>query len=141
MNKDRIRELIYRQFDTRLSDSEQKELTAGLETFDDLQKEYEDIGKIREGIKESAQTSFSPYFKQKVMQRISELDNENQPVLFDSLFPAFRKLALTAVAVIVILASINAGVNGELSVNSIFNIPKTTIGTVMDSAFTFLWSN
>ena len=140
MNSKKQKKLLYKHFDGKLSGKEETELMTNLKNSKELQRENEIISTLRDKLRESGQVSFSPYFEQKVMQKINGIDTAQNEILFDVFFSQFRKLAVSAVAVVVLLFSLNAGKAGEFNLEKIFNIPEVTLEDVADPIFMFLWS-
>jgi hypothetical protein len=66
----KLRDLLYRSFDSKLSPEEKKLLEQALSQTKELRQEKKMITSLREGIKRSKMTSFQPYFADRVMENI-----------------------------------------------------------------------
>lgn len=143
MNNKKLTSLLYKQFDSKLSPDEERELAADLNNSAELQKEFEKIKILRENIHDSARSSFSPFFAQKVMQKIDNvrlIDNRSD-ALFETLFVQFRKVAFTAIALIILIVSYNIGKGGKLTLSNALATPEVTIENLIDPTSTLGWSD
>ena len=114
MNKN-IFDLLYRSFDGNLTDEEQALLAKAIENSGVLQDEQKEIMRMREKIIKIKTSSFKPFFTERVMNRITGLnDNVFDPV---SLILVFRRLVLVSAIIVIILIPLNFRKTNTISYN------------------------
>jgi len=109
MNK-KILKLLYRSFDTELSEKDQKSLDDALERSDELRMERERALAQRQALAKSGTQTFGPFFPERVMGRIESLGQtkKNGFELFYETFKAmFQRIAVASVAILLVLISYN----------------------------------
>jgi hypothetical protein len=109
MNKN-ILKLLYRSFDMKLSEKDQRRLDEALAKSEDLRLEKERALAQRRALVESGAQSFKPFFAERVMGKIESLGQEkkNGFELFYETFKAmFQKLAIASTVVLLVLVSYN----------------------------------
>lgn len=129
----RLRDLLYRSFDSKLFPEEKKLLEQALSQSKQLKQEKEMISSLRKDIKRSKITSFQPYFADRVMENIrssKQIDESEQ--FFESLFVFFRPIAITAAVLIIIIAGYNITTTGYFSIEGALGIPEVTVDDVYD---------
>ena len=119
-NIKKLRKLLYRSFEESLGNKEQQSLEAGLNTFDELKKENEDIFALRENLS-AMKTGFSSGFEQKVMESIRK---EKNPVSTFEILPIFRAVAFSGIAAILIVLIGVYFADGSLNFDSIMGIGR-----------------
>ena len=127
----KLRDLLYRSFDSKLFPEEKKLLEQTLSQSKELRQEKEMISSLRKDIKRSKITSFQPYFADRVMENIrssKQIDESEQ--FFESLFVFFRPIAITAAVLIIIIAGYNITTTGHLSIEGALGIPEVTVDDV-----------
>ena len=131
----KLRDLLYRSFDSDLSPEEKKMLEKALALSDELRREKKMITSLREDIGLSKATSFQPFFADRVMETIhsSERINEKEQ-FFESLFIFFRPIAITAAVLIIIIVGYNINTTGQFSLEGALGIPELTVDDVYDPA-------
>ncbi|MHC4951191.1 MAG: hypothetical protein ACYTEU_09445 [Planctomycetota bacterium] len=107
--QDEIRDLMYASFERELNEEEQKKLDEALEHSQILGKEHQELTELRETAGAAGDVSFTPFFADRVMERITFLEQEslNPSALFDSLRFAFRKVAVGAALACLVLLFFN----------------------------------
>ena len=127
-------DLLYRSFDSKLTEEEQRQLDEALSHSGELRKEKEHIARIRGSISASAPESFRPFFAERVMQRITSIEEkEAEKDLFTrTLFVDFRRVALIAAMLIIMLLSHNLIQSGDVSLNGAFAVPEITFEEVFE---------
>lgn len=135
MNKN-ILELLYRSFDDVLSSKEQQRLEKSLVNSKKLQEEKKQITTMRDAISSDATQAFGPFFAEKVMQRITSLQDEkkSQELFFESLFSAFRPAVAIATAVLIALMSYNIVKSDHFSLANAFAEPEISFEQVFEPA-------
>jgi hypothetical protein len=109
MNK-KILKLLYRSFDTELSEKDQKRLGDALEKSDELRMERDRALAHRQAIAKSATQSFKPFFAERVMGQIESLGQtkKNGFELFYETFKAmFQRFAIASAVALLVLVSYN----------------------------------
>ncbi len=119
-NIKKLRKLLYRSFDEPLDNRDRQILEAGLDTFDELKKENQDIRMLRENLG-VFKADFSPGFEQKVMDSISQ---EKNLVTTFEILPIFRAFAFSGIAAILIVLIGVYFADGSLNFDSIMGISR-----------------
>jgi len=129
----KLQDLLYRFFDSDLNPEEKKRLEEALSRSKELRQEKEMIASLRENIKGNQNTSFSPFFADKVMATIQSVkkDDESEK-FFDSLFILFRPIAIAATVLIIIIAGYNMSTTGHFSLEGALGVPDVTVDDVYD---------
>jgi hypothetical protein len=118
-----IVDLIYRSFDTKLSQDESEKLKKAIESNADIKMELEQIQTMRSLVQEQNEVRFEPLFADRVLFRLSE----NQEGFFTDLLWSFRRVAILCAAVILFLMVNNFIASGEFSLDSALGLPKLTL--------------
>ena len=121
MNK-KIRELLYRSFDTDLSERKQQRLDEALEQSEKLSEEKELIFSRRQVVADSAVKSFGPYFADRVMSQIAVIENQKEPQesFYDALMYGFKRLAVVGALFMIGLIFFNVIKGHIIPVDEIF---------------------
>ena len=129
----KLKDLLYRSFDSDLNQKEQKILDEALSQSSELRQEKEMIASLRENIKGSKTTSFNPLFADRVMENLhlSEEADESEK-FFESLFVFFRPIAIAATVLIIIIAGYNMSTTGHYSLAGALGVPEVTVDDVYD---------
>jgi hypothetical protein len=129
----KLRDLLYRSFDSDLNQEEKKMLEEALSHSKELRHEKEIIASLRENIAGSKTPSFNPFFADRVMENIhaSEQTDENEK-FFESLFVFFRPIAIAATVLIIIIAGYNMSTTGHFSLEGALGVPEVTVDDVYD---------
>ena len=131
----KLRDLLYRSFDSDLNQKEKKILGEALSHSKELREEKEMIATLRMNIKESKTTSFNPFFADRVIENIhlSEQTDESEK-FFESLFVFFRPIAIAATILIIIITGYNMSTSGRFSLEGALGVPEVTVDDVYDPA-------
>ena len=129
----KLKDLLYRSFDSDLNKKEQKNLDEALSQSKELRQEKELITSLRENIKGSKTTSFNPFFADRVLANIhSAEETDESENFFNSLFVFFRPIAIAATVLIIIIAGYNMSTVGHFSLEGALGIPEVTVNDVYD---------
>ena len=129
----KIKELLYRSFDSELSSEERKFLDNALSESEDLRNEKELISSLREKIKTSSTKSFNPGFADRVMKTIrSSKRSDESEQFFESLSVIFRPIAIAATVLIIIIAGYNMNKTDNYSLEGALGVPEVTVNDVYD---------
>ncbi|MEE8376870.1 MAG: hypothetical protein V3R45_00735 [Candidatus Aminicenantaceae bacterium] len=111
----KVLKLLYRSFDTDLSEREQQRLDEALEQSKDLREERELILSRRQVVADSAVKSFRPYFADRVISQIAAIEDkkDTQESFYDALMFVFRRFAFVGALVMIGLIFFNV-INGHI---------------------------
>jgi hypothetical protein len=133
MNAKKIERLINKSLDTDLSRKEAIQLNKELLQSEDLLKKYSQIESIREAISISTDAEFRPGFEERLIRKIQFIKKEKYYFTWsDSLVLSFRRIALTAVIVLIVLVSYNLSNGNKYSLESLLGINDTSIEHAYD---------
>ncbi|MCU0287637.1 MAG: hypothetical protein MUF15_14745 [Acidobacteria bacterium] len=110
LKHEKMKNLLYRSFDSSLTPQEQEELDNALENSSALKNEKLLIEKQRKAISQYAnEFSFNPFFAQQVINRINTLTgNQNYGEIFANyLLFFFKRMALVSITICLIMISYN----------------------------------
>lgn len=129
MNERKLEELLYKSFDAALTESEAKLLKVGLENSPKLLDEYNRLAEIRSLTAQSAHTVFKPFFEDRVISRIEQLNREENGItgLANSLVFSFKQIGLTALILFVLLFAYNINSGNSRSLKVILGMEDTGI--------------
>ena len=124
---EKILELLYRSFDSDLTDDEQRLLDEALETSRELRKEKYRVEEMRNVLSAGAAVSFGPFFAERLMHRVRALSGAGAgpESFFRSLYRLFKPVAVLATAAILTLIAINLQKSDEFSVAAAFAAHQT----------------
>jgi anti-sigma factor RsiW len=142
MNK-RTNDLLYRSLDSPLGDAEQAELERVLKESAALRAEKKRIEKLREVLTHSGEKKFKPFFAERVLQRLAlpERRRESEVDFFSSLVFLFRRVAVAAALVCLLMIAYNIIENNGLSMNNLLGFQEYTIEDVWLPANPSYWEN
>jgi hypothetical protein len=129
----KLKELLYRSFDSELNAEESRLLEEALAQSEELRQEKEMITSLRGNIERSKSTSFNPHFVDRVMEKVHTTEKKDESEqLFDSLFVFFRPIAIAATVLIIIIAGYNMSTTGKFSLEGALGIPEVSVDDVYD---------
>ena len=125
----RARELLYRSFDADLNKEEKILLDAALFKSEELRDEKRTVTAQRKAISESAAKSFEPFFAERVIGRIREMENGTNGFysIYESLMRAFPKYALAGAVILLALVLYNLSLGDHISTDEIFYASDMTL--------------
>ena len=135
LSRDKIIDLLYRSFDTRLTKKEQEELDLALQKSKELREEKLDIKKQREAIRQgSLDYSFQPSFAQNVINRIkNETENiQLRDLFFESLLTFFKRLSIAAAAASILLMAYNLTKGESFQAEEAFFLSQDAYEEIME---------
>jgi len=127
----KIRNLLYKSFEKRLSDTDQRLLNEVLEESKELRNEKAAIETIREKIQQGAAISFSPGFTDRVMKHVWENHHEEE-ILFESLLTVLRPVVIAALLLLVSLAFYNINETDQFSLKGAYAITDVSVEEAFD---------
>jgi len=126
----KLKDLIIRSFDDKLSPEERRRMDTALETSNELRNEYNELLRLRETLGAYTEKSFQPFFADKVINRIKYPSDINLNIdIFSSLMTAFRPLAAIAAVAIMALAVYNIS-SGGFSIDGLLGIPQYNLDNI-----------
>ena len=122
MRTKQIEKLLVRSFDKKLGSREQKLLDEALEKSPDLMRLQQEIVLLRKRLSHRSTPSYRPFFEERVMQRISSRRPEEHDFYwwYLPLIDSFRKVAITALILLILLISYNLKNGNSYSINHLF---------------------
>ncbi len=113
----KILKLLYRSFDDELNEKERKQLEKALKEYKELQEEREQIIAQRQALAASSESSFKPFFAERVMNRIENLSRRNNGLesFYEALLLMFRRFAVIGAALLLLLLIYNLQTGDILS--------------------------
>jgi hypothetical protein len=75
MKTTNIKNMIFREMDGTLSEKEKILLKTELENSEELRKFQREITSVRDRVKKSAESSFKPFFEERVMSRLARISD------------------------------------------------------------------
>jgi hypothetical protein len=126
-------DLLYKSFDAKLSEAEQRMLEKGLADSDMLRKEKGRIEQIRNKIAGTAQHSFPKGFVERVMDRIpvQHLETDTD-IFFKSLVSVFRPVAIAALVLIGVFITYNMAATEDISLKGAYAISDVSVEDAFD---------
>lgn len=140
MKKSKLEELLYKSFDSPgLSGREQALLNEALESSPELRKLRDEILSIRSSVKETRQSDFSPYFESRLLSKINRRAENIRGSLAESLSVSFRRVALSAAIVLLVLVTYNLNAGNDGIISYLFGITSETVEYAFDPATQLIW--
>jgi len=132
--RQQLMKLLYRSFDTKLTPEEQRQLDQALNTSKPLQIRKARIERLREQLRSSAAQSFRPFFVERVVGCIRELQAQerNQEIFFEALVSVFRPVAVALLALLIVLLSYNFGKSDNKTIASALADPPIPVEEMLD---------
>lgn len=142
MKKSKLELLIYKSLDSKLSGDESVLLESELQNSEECRKLYRQITELRKTVSSSAETSFSPLFEERLLNKIFRQEAKLQPLngLTESLALSFRKVALIGSVVLLVLISYNVASGENYSIESILGTYSAPIEYALDTTYNLIWS-
>jgi hypothetical protein len=142
MNNKKLIKLLYKSYDGVLSIKEAELLRRELSNSTELQETYELIKKIRSAVSESSETSFKPFFEERVLNR---LNNQLKPEGYlsgwaESFAVSFRQIAFSALILLSLLIFYNLNNGNSLSIENLLGTYKTPVEYALDPEIHYFWS-
>ncbi len=130
----KILKLLYRSFDDELNPNEKERLDHALKGSEDLRKEKERILAQRQDIAESSAPSFSPFFAERVMNRIESLGRDKNALesFYETLLLMFRRFVIIGAAILLLLLIYNLQTGDILTTDDILYASDFTFEKILD---------
>ena len=127
----KIKNLLYKSFEKKLSDRDQRLLNTALEESEDLRSEMALIKTLREKARQTAVIGFSSGFTDQVMKHVLENHHEEE-MLFEALVHFFRPVAIAALLLLACLIFYNISETNQYSLQGAFAISDVSIEEAFD---------
>lgn len=133
MNVSPERELMLKALEHSLTSSEEELLYEYFQEIPGLRQEYEEFVSLQEILKTAEKPSFKPFFEDRVIRRaFPKVLKANAQDFYLYLSQLFKRLALTAIVLAVLLGSYNilsntSSTSEDSILETVFSIPSTTI--------------
>ena len=136
MNKyKKMLKLLYRSFDDRLKEKEQKKLAQALEQSPGLRQEKKQLEAQREAVANTAVQSFKPFFVERVMEQVNALGGKTNglgmQMFYESLVSVFRRFAVVGAVISVLLFIYNQGIGDILSLEEALTLSDLTLHEIL----------
>ena len=120
MNKKTLK-LLYRSFDARLSQRNQRILEEALDRSPELKNEKKQIQEQRNMLANSSAPTFSPLFADRVIQQLkAEPGSNGWEQFYETLLTLFRRFAVISAVALLLLLSYNLKLGDKLSLEEVF---------------------
>ncbi|MGE5352782.1 MAG: hypothetical protein ACM3P0_11910 [Acidobacteriota bacterium] len=142
MKKSKLELLIYKSLDSKLTGDESVLLQNELQNSEEFLKLYKQIIEMRKAVSSSAETSFDPFFEQRVLSKLSMPETKAQPLsgLTESLTLSFRKVVLIGSVVLLALISYNVASGENYSIENIMGTYSAPLEYALDTTYNLIWS-
>lgn len=134
MKKKELEKLMYKSFDAPLSEEEKKILDSELHSSASINQEYINLLKLRKAVSSSTKDTFEPFFEERLMGKLNR--TKKAEMNFDSvtapLLASFKRIAVTAIIILVILISYNLTNGNNYSINNILGNSTTNVASAFD---------
>lgn len=135
--KRKIYHLLLQSFDRSLSINEQRILSTALEESDVLRKEERLQKRIRDAAKMGPGAHFSPFFAERVINRIQRGNETVHDLFWDMLIAQFKPMAIAATAIMIMLISYNMFQQKAFNVKNLLPTAKITYEEAMDPTLAY----
>jgi len=134
MRKSRAQKLLFQSFDLDLELREKRLLKEALAEYPELIEERKHLESIYRKAPIRKTTSFSPWFVDRTMNRIRSLSNleKSIDISVGVFLTAFRRVALIASVMVVLILAFNVSTSAEYSLASVIGIPNTSMEEMID---------
>ena len=139
MNEKKLKGMLYKSFETELNENEKKLLENALNNSAVLRREKEKIETVRSYISSEREDDFKPLFEERVIEKINtdEITLTGLDPFFDALVFSFRKIIISALALILILSSLRIYAAKEISTEALLGISQISLADIYDPTTIF----
>jgi len=137
-----IEKLMYKSFDTFLSAKEEVLFNNELQNSPELREEIKQLRELRNTLEKSADQDFNPFFEDQLLNKL--YSKETIPFAFswiNTLTYSFRKIALAAIILLILLVSYNIKNGNIYSVENLFGKSGSSIVYAFDPIQNLFGSN
>lgn len=130
--KETVYHLLIKSLDQDLGPDEQARLKAALAADADLRAEQAQLLQMRESLAAQA-PAFAPFFSTRVMARIERLREQPESIL-ENLMPAFVRLSLPALGLILLMLAFILFSEPQLNVETLAGLEAVELEDVLNEA-------
>jgi hypothetical protein len=131
----KILKLLYRSFDDRLKEKEQKKLEQALEHSPGLQQEKKQIEVQRMILANTAIQSFKPFFVERMMAQVNALGGKTNgldlQMFYESLVSVFRRFVVAGAVISVLLFIYSQGIGDILPLEEALTLSDLTLHEIL----------
>lgn len=128
MNK---KKLLYKSFEQKLTDKEQKLLDKLLSNSESLRNEQRKILKMREGLLNFSVPGFKSVFEDEIMKKVNG-SKYSKKIYFEQLEYSFKKVAFAMMVIIVLVLGYHFQKYGSIDFQGILGIEKVKMGDALN---------
>lgn len=114
-----IKEILLKSFDAELTPQERKMLDGALQRSEDLRKEKQEIGQMR-NLLAGQEASFESGFADRVMDRLKKEPTVSPRTI--EMYSIFKRVAIVGIAAIIALLITIYYIDGSLTLNAVLGI-------------------
>jgi hypothetical protein len=131
----RILKLLYRSLDSPLKKKDRQRLDKALEESEELRRHKLEIVSMRQAVADGALRSFRPQFAERVMGRIQFASSikDSLNVQYETFRTVFKRFAVAALIILVVLISYNVAHSDWLPKDEIFYVSDMTINKILQT--------
>ena len=132
---ERILKLLYRSLDSPLKKKDRQRLDKALEESEELRRHKLEIVSMRQAVADGALRSFRPQFSERVMGRIQSASSikDSLNVQYETFRTVFKRFAVAALIILVVLISYNVAHSDWLPKDEIFYVSDMTINKILQT--------
>ncbi|MBI9070388.1 MAG: hypothetical protein JEY94_02250 [Melioribacteraceae bacterium] len=124
----KIENLSYKQLDSELTVSEEKELLQLLKNDSKAKLEHDKILAVRGSVSAVRKSSFKPLFKERVMDKLLIAERTEPGItFFDEINFLSKKILIGALTVAVLLIGYNVTTTENLTIGTALGVPEVTL--------------
>jgi hypothetical protein len=141
MKTNKALKILIQSGDRSLTAKEQKILAAGLKTNPELAEDAQLLQKIQNKFANAIETSFSPWFPERTMNRILQLTNQQKRLIWlpNGLKLAYRRVVVGAIIIVTLLVILNLSTGNNPNLAKAFGVAPIPIEDMIDPISNFIW--
>ena len=134
----KIKQLLYESFDRELNEKEKVILNVALTDSEELQKEKENIIRMREKLSNQTEQRFGTSFVDRVMNKVQKISKQKDRYeFFENIYLRFRPVVIAATILIITMVSLNFLKREQISLEGAIAVPEVTLSDAYDPITNF----
>jgi hypothetical protein len=134
----KIKQLLYESFDRELNEKEKVILNVALTDSEELQKEKENIIRMREKLSNQTEQRFGTSFIDRVMNKVQKISKQKDRYeFFENIYLLFRPVVIAATILIITMVSLNFLKREQISLEGAIAVPEVTLSDAYDPITNF----
>ena len=134
----KIKQLLYESFDRELNEKEKVILNVALTDSEELQKEKENIIRMREKLSNQTEQRFGTSFVDRVMNKVQKISKQKDRYeFFENIYLRFRPVVIAATILIITMVSLNFLKSEQISLEGAIAVPEVTLSDAYDPITNF----